>query len=232
MRSSANPFEDPLLTRQYDRWYLGPGRREAALEKRLLTKLLAGFPSTRTVVEIGCGTGYFTRSFQRRGFQVVGLDLSAAMLREAGPDLRTLMVQGDALDLPFADRAFDLAALITSLEFLSDPLRAVSEAARVSRQGILFGALNRWSVLALRYRCAGKRLWRSAHFFSPPELRRLIRSAVGRRVREISWRTTLWPLPGVEDLPLPWGGFIGLSVQLEDGSLAAGHGGERRQYGE
>ena len=50
MITSANPFDDPLLARQYDRWYTGAGQSEAELEKRLLAKLLGGFPSVRTAL--------------------------------------------------------------------------------------------------------------------------------------------------------------------------------------
>jgi hypothetical protein len=35
-------------------------------------------------------------------------------------------------------------------------------------------------------------------------------------MRSVRWRTTLWPLPGVRDLRLPWGGFIGMAVKLNE----------------
>lgn len=121
------------------------------------------------------------------------------------------------LELPFPARTYDLAAVITTLEFVTDPLRALTEAFHVARHGLILGALNRWSLLAQCYRVSGKPLWQAAHFFSPPELTRLVRQAAGGRLRRVQWRTTLWPLPLVRDLPLPWGGFIGLAAGLANG---------------
>lgn len=211
-----NPFTDHALASRYEAWYAGEGRRADMLERELLGKLLEAFPSARSVLEIGCGTGHFTRWMVDRGLHAVGLDVSEAMLNEArrlgGPQY----LSGDAHALPFADRSHDLTALITTLEFLADPARALAEAVRVARQGVLLGVLNRWSVLTLRYRSSGKAMWRSARFFGPQELASLVRTAAGRRAGRVSWRTTLWPVPGVRDLPLPWGGFIGMAVQLHE----------------
>jgi SAM-dependent methyltransferase len=103
---------------------------------------------------------------------------------------------GDALDLPFAGRSFDLVVLVTSLEFVADRALALDEASRVARSGLLLGVLNRWSLTALRYRLSGRGLWRSARFLSPPQWRRLVLSSLKERVQALQWRTTLWPLPG------------------------------------
>jgi SAM-dependent methyltransferase len=215
-----DPFADPALARRYEAWYTGEGRRADALEKDLLGKLLERFPGARSVLEVGCGTGHFTRWLAERGLDAVGVDISEAMLAEARRLGGARYASGDALSLPFPDRSHDLTALITTLEFLPDPPRALSEAVRVARHGVILGVLNRWSVLALRRRLAGKTLWRSARFFGPWELAALARHAAGRRTRTIFWRTTLWPIPGVGDLPLPWGGFIGMAVELEKESAA------------
>jgi SAM-dependent methyltransferase len=214
-RVSTNPFHAPAVAIQYESWYSGPGRHADDLEKRLLGKLLAGFPQARSVIDIGCGTGHFTRWAKSMGLEVTGLDASKAMLAEARRLGSAEYVEGDALDLPLGDRGFDLAMIVTTLEFVADPLRALSEAARVARQGLLLGALNRHSLVARGYRASGKSLWHSAHFFTPWQLSQLVRQAAGPRLRRLYWRTTLWPLPLVHDLPLPWGGFIGLAAQLE-----------------
>jgi hypothetical protein len=59
-------------------------------------------------------------------------------------------------------------------------------------------------------------MWRSARFFGPWELAELVRRAAEGRAKTIIWRTTLWPIPGVRDLHLPWGGFIGLACNLHE----------------
>jgi SAM-dependent methyltransferase len=215
-----NPFDDPALAGRYEAWYAGKGRRADVLEKELLGQLLDRFPDARSVLEVGCGTGHFTRWLAERGLDAVGVDISERMLEEARRRGGPRYLHGDALSLPFADRSIDVTALITTLEFLPDPPRALAEAVRVARQGVLLGVLNRWSLLALRYRLSGKAMWRSARFFGPWELARMARDAAGRRTRTVHWRTTLWPIPGARDLPLPWGGFIGMAVQL-NGEISA-----------
>ena len=72
--------------------------------------------------------------------------------------------------------------------------------------------------MTLLYRQSGKPLWKSAHFYTPGELQRLIRKIAGKRFRGVCWSTTLWPFPFVTDLPLPWGGFIGMAVHLAEES--------------
>jgi ubiquinone/menaquinone biosynthesis C-methylase UbiE len=164
----------------------------------------------RTILEIGCGTGHFTRWMRDLNYDVTGLDSSPAMLERARAVDGREYLQGDALALPFPDQAFDVAAMITTLEFVSDPEHALREAMRVARAGLLLGVINRRSLLALNYRRSANPLWRSARFFTPAELTLMIHRAAGKQLLRTSWRTTLWPAPWLGDLPLPWGGFIGL----------------------
>jgi ubiquinone/menaquinone biosynthesis C-methylase UbiE len=121
---------------------------------------------------------------------------------------------GDALALPFADRSFDLVALITTLEFVPDPQIALREAVRVARRGLLLGVLNKHSLLAVQRKMVARPPWNQARFFSPAELLRSVQEVAGARLAPVRWRTTLWPLPIVGSLPLPWGAFIGMAVQL------------------
>lgn len=210
----ANAFDNQKVASSYEDWYDGPGQRAERLETALLKKLLAGFAGSTRLLDVGCGTGHFTRWFAAGGLAVVGLDVSRTMLAEARNRNGLKYVLGDALSLPFADGSFDLTSIITTLEFVPDPNRALSEAIRVSRRGILLGVLNRWSVQAVRRRNSDDPVWRAAHFFSPYELSRLVRMAAGQRLESITWRTTLWPLAVNTDLPLPFGDFIGLAARM------------------
>jgi len=210
----SNPFEDPGLVAGYEAWYAGHGARADRQEKRLLAGLLARFPRGGTVLDVGCGTGHFTRWFVEQGLQAVGLDRSPVMLAEAAKLNGLRYVQGDALALPFGDRTFDLVAMVTTLEFVADPRRALSEAVRVSRSGLILGVLNRLSLLAVRRRRDARPPWNTARFFSVGELVQLARAAAAGRLANIRWRTTLWPIPGYGSLPLPWGGFVGMAASL------------------
>jgi SAM-dependent methyltransferase len=204
----------------YEAWYETPeGRRADELEKAVLSHLLQAFPRPGSVLEIGCGMAHFTRWLNDQGLVAVGLDLSAAMLAQA----RTLdgvhLARGDAYKLPFADGAFGLAALITTIEFLERPQEMLAEALRVARRGVVLGVLNRWSLLGLWRRLAGlfrPTVYDAARFYSVGELRRLLRSVAGETVN-IAWQTALfprcWPWPQAH---LPWGGFIGMALIVSD----------------
>lgn len=217
----TNVFDDFNTAAAYEGWYSGRGTSADLGEKALLAKLLATFSNRASVLDIGCGTGHFTRWFATRGLTAVGVDLSRAMLAQATKLDGQAYLLGDALSLPFQDGSFDLTSIITTLEFASDPNRALSEAVRVSRCGILLGVLNRWSIQAVRRRRSHAPIWSTARFFSPSELCDLVRNAAGDRLQEIIWRTTLWPVPLATDLRLPFGGFIGLAGRLHGGGKSA-----------
>ena len=132
--------------REYDDWWLGKGlyatNRPADwdAERTLLEGWIAGLPPARTL-DVACGTGFMTR--HHRG-EVVGLDQSESMLevaREQVPDAE--FVQGDALDLPFADGSFD--RLFTSYFYchLEEPERQrfLDEARRVARELVVVGTI-------------------------------------------------------------------------------------------
>lgn len=206
-----NPFANPALAADYEAWYETIGRQADQLEKELLVWLLGRFPSVVTLLEVGCGSGHFTRWFSEKTLQVTGLDISLPKLSEAVRLDRVPYALGDALALPFADGAFDLVTLITTLEFVSEPLLVLEEALRVTKQGLILGVLNLQSVLGWQRRREGGPVWEAARFFTPAEMAQLVRRAAKKPVK-ITWRTTIWPLwQGY--LPLPWGSFIGISVR-------------------
>lgn len=103
---------------------------------RLLLKHL-GPADGRTVLDIAGGTGNYAQLQAARGFRVVVLDRVPAMLLRARPKLEDggFVMAGDALRLPFADRSFDAAVLVSALHQFSDQGAALAEARRVLRAG-------------------------------------------------------------------------------------------------
>lgn len=207
---------DEHIAPHYEAWFEMPeGKRADRLEKALLGRLLVLLEPPATLLEVGCGTGHFSRWLRERGWQVVGLDLSAPMLAEARRRSDLPLVQGDALALPFPNASFEVVALITTLEFLPSPEKALAEAWRVARRGLLLGVLNRLSPIAWMRRLQGRlrpTVYSAARFYSPGELARLVRRTAGRPLI-LHWGTTLWPrwLP-LERSPLPGGAFIALAA--------------------
>ena len=187
----------------------------------MLGELLVLLGPVRTALEVGCGTGHFTRWLASQGVESMGLDLSAEMLavaRERSPGVRYL--QGAAEALPFPGGAFDVVAFVTSLEFVADQERALVEAARIARPGILLGVLNLASPLGL-YRKILSRFrpsrYRHARFFTPWGLERWVRRLLGDRVERVTARTAVWPrVVPLGPSRLPFGAFIGAVVVLED----------------
>jgi SAM-dependent methyltransferase len=211
---ASNPFRDPGLVERYEAWYEGPGRRADRLEKALLHRLLEGFDDARKLLDVGSGTGHFGRHFARAGRLVVGLDISPPMVREAARHGGPPSILGDASRLPFDDRSFDVVAIVATLAFVSNPRQVLAEAARVSRSGLLIGALNGTSRLGRRIRRTADQPWRSARPLTVSELRRLVAAVCGDLEPSVRWFTTLWP--GLSwALRAPWGGFIGMAVSWE-----------------
>lgn len=74
------------------------------------------------ILEIGCGTGSFSRLLAERAEKVLAIDLSTQMIRLAGERSRLHpnieFVAGDALACEFADDRFDCIATLTTIHHL------------------------------------------------------------------------------------------------------------------
>ena len=88
------------------------------------------------VLDACCGTGDLAVEAERRGGRVVGLDFSERMLERPRRKSGTIeWVQGDALQLPFPDAAFDAATVGFGVRNLDDLEGGLRELARVLRPG-------------------------------------------------------------------------------------------------
>jgi ubiquinone biosynthesis O-methyltransferase len=94
------------------------------------------------VLDAGCGTGIFSAIFARNGAgRVVGIDISpgsletARGLKEKFNLANVSFERQDMLQLPFADGTFDIVWAWGTVHHTTDPLRAISELARVLRPG-------------------------------------------------------------------------------------------------
>jgi len=138
----------------------------AVLQREVAARLLKHLEFTRIkperILDIGCGTGYFTRLLQQR-FPRAGLtavDIALPMLKRARASSprrlpwrrRTVFAAADALELPFADTAFDLVASNLTLQWAASPERMLSEMRRVLAPGglLLLSTFGRRTLIELR----------------------------------------------------------------------------------
>jgi ubiquinone/menaquinone biosynthesis C-methylase UbiE len=205
----------------YEAWYANArGARVSEAERDLLTCLLSHFPAARSALEIGCGTGHFTRWLAERLPRVVGLDRSRAMLLQARqPGKRPPLLEAEAHRLPFRDRSLDLVLFVTALEFLDAPGAALAEAVRVARQGLVLVVLNRWSSGGLSRRWGSqsrKPILRQARDYAIPDLRDAVARAADARLQRLIWQSAIFPGPLWRvRASLPLGEVLGLAAALD-----------------
>jgi SAM-dependent methyltransferase len=92
------------------------------------------------VIELGCGTAYFSAWLARRGARVVGIDPTPAQLEtarrlQAQTGLEFPLIEATAEDVPLADESFDVALSEYGGSIWADPYRWIPEAARLLRPG-------------------------------------------------------------------------------------------------
>jgi SAM-dependent methyltransferase len=131
-----------------------------------------------------------------------------------------------AEDLPFGDNSFNYAILITTLEFVEDPLKAIEEACRVAKDRVFLGVLNRYALKGIQRRVKGMfspTIFNKARFFSVWEIKQMFITHLGET--PMSWRTVC-QLPATPNGLLsrlersriiqrcPFGTFAGVVVSL------------------
>jgi SAM-dependent methyltransferase len=167
------------LASDYERWYDTPaGRAHDAAQKSDVRKFLKPAPPGARLLDVGCGTGHWSRFFASLGYDVVGVDISQDMIQVAKtrrePHCRFQVA--DALALPFGDHCFDLVAAASMIEFVSDASAALMEMFRCVKPdgAILIGTLNRLAPINRHRLAKGRQPYASGRLLSPSELRRLL----------------------------------------------------------
>lgn len=108
--------------------------------------LQAALPPSATVLDIAAGTGALTLVAAQGGHQILSTDFSADMMASVAahalPNVRTQVMDGQALDL--ADASFDAAFSLFGIMLFPDYSKGLSEMARVLRPGGL-GCMGSWA---------------------------------------------------------------------------------------
>jgi len=145
------------------------------------------------VLDVGCGGGILSEAMARAGAQVLGIDLSSAVLEVAelhaleakvAVEYKSMAAEDLAQELP---AAFDLVTCMEMLEHVPDPAAAVAALARLVKPGgdVVVSTLNRnplaFAVAIIGAEYIARLLPRGTHeylkFIRPSELARWGRAA-------------------------------------------------------
>jgi ubiquinone/menaquinone biosynthesis C-methylase UbiE len=152
--------------------------RVARLEVGRVASLCLEAGDYMTALDVGVGSGLFAEAFSQHGLKVAGVDVNPQMLPAArqyvpGGDFR----EATAEALPYPDASFDLVFMGLVLHESDEPLEALQEARRASRQRVC--------VLEWPYRedeTFGPPL---AHRLSPDKVENLVKRAGFSRLETI-----------------------------------------------
>ncbi|MFO7927129.1 MAG: class I SAM-dependent methyltransferase [Halobacteriota archaeon] len=183
-----------------DKRFSGGGRFIDRREKEAVLDALAPIEDKR-ILEVACGTGRFTVMLADRGANIVGMDISEAMLdqgrekaRAAGVSETLSFMQGDAGRLPFPDNHFDAVFAMRFFHLAPDPEGFMREMRRVSKSQVFFDTFNRYSA-------------RSIYNWALPMGSRLYS---GREARELIVGAGLELADAAHDFVLPYGFYRAL----------------------
>jgi SAM-dependent methyltransferase len=99
-----------------------------------------GDVSGHDIVDLGCGTGYFSAWLARRGGRPVGVDITRAQLDtarrlQAETGIEFPLVEANAEEVPLPDESFDLAFSEYGASIWCDSYKWIPEAHRLLRPG-------------------------------------------------------------------------------------------------
>jgi len=158
----------------------------AVLQREIADRLLAHLSFTKIepkrILDIGCGTGYFTRLLRAKykRAEIVAVDLSEAMVQTTRRSHARRMpwhghhrhINADAAALPLKSERFDLVCSNLTMQWLPDPQAMLQEMRRVLAPGglILFSTFGRRTLSELRQSLASIEPERAGHVLPFPDV--------------------------------------------------------------
>lgn len=133
---------------RYDEMHLqGDIEHDFALD--FLCSILASM-GIQSVLDVGCGTGRGLQRIRRAmpDIEAVGIEPSGELraIGHAKGLSEDELIDGDAMNLDFPDRSFDLVCEFGVLHHISQPSKAVSEMLRVARKAIFISDCNNFGA--------------------------------------------------------------------------------------
>jgi len=177
--SNNNFFDFGKVAHLYDNWFqTSVGRVYDRLETRALNQYMPSATQGDKLLDVGCGTGHFSRLFSKCGYQVHGIDISEKMIWEARNAFipHASFEVADMMNIPYPDEYFEVAASIAAFEFIDYPGKALLEMLRCLKKGgtIIIAVLNKNSPLTKRRIRQGNKIFTTANLFTVEKLAELL----------------------------------------------------------
>jgi SAM-dependent methyltransferase len=106
-----------------------------------------GLKPDACILDVGCAKGFMLKDFRKLlpDSTLKGLDISEYAIKNSDPEVRNSLILGNAIELPFQDKSFDLVISINTVHNLErvDCIKALAEIVRVSR-GNSFVMVDGW----------------------------------------------------------------------------------------
>jgi len=130
---SPTEIADPL------KFYYFPAVRRFFIKRLELAVSELGSPRYEALLDIGCGSGIFLKELALHCHRLFAVDMHGKMNRVKDmtqiEHITAHLVEGSALDLPFAPDSFDGVVMVSVLEHLRQPLQALKEIRRITKEG-------------------------------------------------------------------------------------------------
>ena len=134
---------DEKVAAQLDAFY----RTRDVIRRRELALAALDAQPGDSVVDIGCGPGFYVAALAEQAANVTGIDPSASMLalaaRRTEAHGNVTLLQAEAIPLPLEDASMDRALSVQVFEYVADVSSALAEIHRVLRPG---GRVVLWDI--------------------------------------------------------------------------------------
>ncbi|MEQ1849903.1 MAG: class I SAM-dependent methyltransferase [Candidatus Peribacteraceae bacterium] len=140
-----------------------------------------------SVLDIGCGCGYFLEKMQERGWKCSGIDISKEASDEALKRANLHIQTGDESLLEGMESRFDIVSLWDVIEHLPEPVKSLKRIRNIIQPGGLL-ILETQNFQSFFARLLGKRWHHYKHLehlwhFSPQSIEQILKQAGFRVVR-------------------------------------------------
>ncbi|OIP28128.1 MAG: hypothetical protein AUK39_01305 [Dehalococcoidia bacterium CG2_30_46_19] len=169
-------------------------RRSRLLATKSQVKLIKRYKSNTTLLDIGCGEGFFLFNASKAGYVTKGVELSRDAARYARKEFGMDVEAKPLEELQLVENHFDVVTLWVVLEHVPYPLPLLKEVHRMLKPGGLL-AVSTPNVGSMLAKILGKRWWeiRRVHInqFTTKTLMDILLNAEFKNVSSVCYRETI-----------------------------------------